>query len=142
MINVTKEQIQESLERLRDYSQFCYFSKDSKEFFNKQTRKVNGKEYKIEILDSGHYKISNLDNLEYAIYELAIWTAPLQNGIDNLDFRMKQIECTGNIEEFKEVSIFLLSSFQRSVAFIFFARMQLETISGISEDLSKAILPK
>ena len=125
MIEVTKDQIKETLERLRDYAHWMYYSKGIKEKFESQTRKVNGRIYSIKLLDNGNYKLMDLDSDDWAIYKPMIITRPLRGEMDNLDYKLRRVEYNGDKEILDRVAIFILSAFQRAACLLFFARIMI-----------------
>jgi len=141
MINLTKEQIVESLERLKDYSQWMYFSELCGEMLKNQKVTFENHTFYLSLAKDGLIEMVLEDGVigrfDFRIQRIA----PLNNLVNNVDFQTKLISVTRDdsehIEYFNknEVRMFICSFIQRQMAFTFFARMQPETINGISEYL-------
>lgn len=134
-MKLDKETVKAVLEELRQFAGYLYFDPSSREKFNNTKRVVDGKEYSITILDDGNYKVSCGE--DYYVYLPFARTAPLKNGLDNVSFQLARGEGVGNTDEFDNAAIFLLSAFQRAIAYIWFARFAPETIEELSNVLAK-----
>lgn len=139
MLNLTKEQIKESLERLRDYSYFMY--NDLKFIDNLYSKVIEFENNKIilNINDDGKIKLI-VNNDTEILYDVFIHTAKSSGGpIENLKYEYiitNKKELTQEYIEFgMKIAWFVLSYFQRLVAFTFFSRMQNETIDAMANDL-------
>jgi hypothetical protein len=138
-VNVTKDQIKESLIRLKDYSYWMYYDKKSKELLEKQIIKYEGHKFSLSLTDYGMIKMI-LENGIECLYDAKIVTMPLrENSIDNIDIQariMNKSDLTPEyIEFFTKAGGFVCSYFQRATAFTFFCRMADETIDGIASYL-------
>lgn len=138
MINLTKEQIVESLIRLKEYSHWMYYSDAA---INKlKLSKTIHKNHTFNIFPLKEGLITaTLETGSVGIYGVKIITGEIKHGIDNIDIQTKLLNkdklSKEDIEYFEEIGIFVCSYFQRLVAFTFFCRMQYETINGIANDL-------
>jgi len=149
MINLSKEQIKESLIRLREYSRWMYF--DPKAFEKLEAKEIEFKNEKFSIkLDKDGYILMMLKGGPTGIFEAKCITDKiLPNSLDNVNHLVRLLneneirdefdktnESNYYVSYFKEAGgAFVSSYFQRSVAFLFFARMHDETLDGVANDL-------
>ena len=137
MISLTKEQIKETLERLRDYSYYLYVEKGN-ESLSKQVTKYKDHSFYLKVRPDGYIE-AILENGVIGIYDAKITIAPPEQGIVNLEYQSMLINRDKIDDEylgyFQELSIFICSYFQRAAAYLFLSRMHPETIDRITNDL-------
>ncbi len=140
MINLTKEQIKETLERLKDYCYWMYYNKDGIEGLKKQIIDFEGHKFYLEVQDDGLIKMI-LENDITGIFNVIAITHPLKKeyGIDNVEIKTalmnKQVLTPEYIQYFEKAGIFVCSFWQRAVTFTFLSRIQSESIEGIATAL-------
>lgn len=137
MIKVTKEQITEVLKRLKDYSYWMYYGQKVSEMMRNAKMKHKDHEFYLQVRQDGLIEMT-LENGVICVYDTMITTCPLEQnrGIENLDIKFRIVNISEETEAyrnyFNEVGIFVSSYFQRANAFIFFCKMQEETIDRIA----------
>lgn len=139
MTNLTKDQIKESLERLREYSYLMYNDPAFIKKLNEKVIEFEGNKIQLNITDEGSIKLIVNSDTEI-LYNVMIDTAePLNKSVENLKYSyiiVNKQELTSKYIEFgMKIAWIALSYFQRLVAFTFFSRMQNETIDSITNDL-------
>lgn len=141
MINLTKEQIVETLQRLKDYSHWMYYDERAINLFSQKKVQFEGHEFFLKIEDDGKIRMV-LENNVACLYDVrAVTTNKLQNSLDNIRIEAKPIYYSDKNSEyldyFNKASVFVCSVFQRAIVFTFFCRIADETIDSISNDLLK-----
>ena len=127
MIEVTKEQIIEVLERFRDMAHWMMNDPRARQSLEDQKIEVDGVSYKVSMMDDGKYSVSDDLGISVVVATFCYQDSP-GAGMDNVRFTAKILESEkldkGVLERFEKVMISVCSAFQRSVAFSFFSRMQ------------------
>lgn len=142
-MTLTQEQILETLERLRWYAYHFYYGPEARSSLSKHVISHDGRQFSISLRDDGNFEIGIKDSPTKIVYEARMVTAPLQvaTSLDNLSYEVK----IANVDELSEadhkwaheVEMFVLSTLQRTNAFIFLARSQDVTLNRIAQDLAK-----
>ena len=142
MIDPTKEQIKEVIERLQDYACWVFGTKASAENLSKRKTTHNGRQFSISIDEKGYYDV-NLDNGAVCKFAARVVNYPSSaDCIDNVNFEYSILNAEDLLPQdlaySKEVSIFVMSLLQRTVAFNFLSRMTEQTVDELVKDLSQA----
>lgn len=144
-IPVTREQIVEVLDRLRGQCQYMYYGPRAVELMGRQVIDYDGHSFTLSVLPDGLFEM-RIVGTDATCRFAAISTvaAPTKPGnLDNLTYRalIKGEPHPDYHDWFERASIFVLSAFQRTNAFVFFARMEDVTLEKIATDLA-GITPK
>lgn len=138
-MNLTKAQVKEVLERQRWYAQHFYYGPDAAKLLGEHTIEHGGRRFGISIDEVGRFVVVVRDSELRIAYEVEIKTAPVTHGIDNLDLRVRLVDPSvlgeADLKWAHEVEVFVLSCFQRTVAFVFLARAHNSTIERVASDL-------
>lgn len=144
MLNLTKEQIKESLIRLQEYSRWMYFSENSAEMLEKRVLVHENHSYRIKVRQDGLIDIK-LENGVIGVFDFQIVRgSPSQfSQIENMVYQTKLLKLENcepekqiEYEEyFGKIRIQLASFLQRQVAFTFLARMAPESMDNIVDAL-------
>jgi len=135
-MNLTKEQIEEVYTRLKEYAGWMYYSEKGAEQFAKTIIEHNGKKFSIDIGENdGLYYMREHESGKTAIIEVIFKTEQAKYGIDNVGHTFKILNHEEMGEEwtkiFQEIGIFTFSTFQRTIALTWIARMEEVTVSKI-----------
>lgn len=133
MINLTKEQITEALQRFRYFGYSLYFTKEGGDMFRRENRNPplihKDRTFFISAEENGLFRLQYTDSDIHALVRVANFTAPPNSPslIDNIGYGA-EIMNKGDLskedyEFFGEVSIFCGSFFQRLQFFTFLSRM-------------------
>lgn len=149
MINLTKEQIKESLTRLREYGRWMYFDKEAIKKLELQTREYKNEKFSIYVNSDGTIAMK-IEGGPTGIFEAkCISDKCLPGSLDNVNHLVRLINENDLRDEFDKTNqsnyyvsyfkeaggAFISSYFQRSIAFLFFARIHDETLDGVANDL-------
>lgn len=143
MKKLVKEQYEEALNVLKDYSYWMFNSEAAINHFKKLKTRFGNHTFSLSLTDYGLVKMT-LENGVECLYDVrAITAKPRPNSIDNVAIESKIMNSADlskeYIEYFHKASVFVSSFFQRAAAFTFLSKMQKETIQGIAHDLSTVI---
>lgn len=139
-----KQQVIDVLKDLQDYFRWMYYSEDAIKKMESHKIDLDGEKFSIKVRKDGNYGMvfygGSLDGLEVIVQNWYINSPPPENSIENIKWNCAILNpevIPENKREFiHRCCIFLSSSFTRTIAFCFFARMQPSTIEGIANDLA------
>lgn len=139
MKNLNKEDIRETLERLRDYSKLMYLDVGSRQFLERQQHSLEGRDFTVSVRSNGLIEVL-LEGEISLLYEVCVTTTNcLPDTIDNLNYNARLVNkdalLSRDLEFANKLTVCILSYFQRSIAFLFFARIADETIEVMINDL-------
>lgn len=143
MTSITKEQILETLRRLRWYAQHYYYGPEARDLLEAHTITHGNRRFGISVRDDGNFEVRVKDADLTVLYEARAFTVPPPSAtsIVNLEYQVKVLN-KGDLspEEAawaEEAGAFVGSCFQRTNAFTFLARSTDVTLDRIAEDLSQ-----
>jgi len=144
-IPVTKEQTLEVLIRFQYLARSMYYGPLARPGLNKQVIDFDGQKFTLDVLPTGliEMRIVGTDiKAQFAPFT-RVRPPPAEDSICNLDYQVAiQEPIHPEYKDwFERASIFVLSSFQRTQAFVFLARMEEETLMRIAGSLA-AMTPK
>lgn len=140
-LTLTSNQIRETLLRQRWYAHHFYYGDEAREKLAAHILTHKGRAFSISVRDDGLFAVSVQDSALVVSYEAEVTTALPTNGhtIDNIAFSAsivnKEDLSADDLAWAEEVTPFVLSCFQRTIAFTFLARAADVTIDRVAEDL-------
>ncbi len=143
MTTLTQEQIRETLDRLRAYAYHFYYGVEARESLSKHIITYDGRQFTISLRDDGNFEINTVDGKTKIVYEARTITSPpkVATSLDNLTYQAVVLNVSelseADLKWAHEVDVFVLSTLQRTNAFIFLARSQDITLDRITEELFK-----
>jgi len=129
------------LHLLGRYCDYCYYNPTARATLPTHKNEHKGKAFFLTLLDDGNLEVKVEKTGTSIIYSTQI-VATVPNpstSLDNLDSRVRIVNKdhipVSELEWAEEVSDFAASFFQRTAAFIFFARMHPTTLNQLSGQL-------
>lgn len=144
MVEVTKEQIEEVLERLRSYGHWAFLSPQSGEKLANSGVKWNGRTTKISISSDNLYKLE-LDNGQVCYYDAKIsLVAPHTKGsLNNTEIFVRitnsQDLFPDDLEFCKSYIPCIFGLFRQTIMFDYLACADQSIINGYVDQLSKLV---
>lgn len=130
------------LHLLSRYYDYTFYSPFAREMLTSQEREHKGKKFTFNIADDGNIEIVLKESGTRIVYSNLVITVPpsAPTTLDNVDFKVKIVNKDNipfnEIEWAEEISVWVSSFFQRTVAATFFARMHPEVLNQISAQLT------
>lgn len=144
MVEVTKEQIEEVLERLRSYGHWAFLSPGSAEKLANSEGKWNGRKTKISISSDNLYKLE-LDNGQVCYYDAKIsLVAPHTKGsLNNTEVFVRiadsQDLLPDDLQFCKSYIPCIFDLFRQTIMFDYLVYMDKFVENGIVDQLSKLV---
>jgi len=130
------------LHLLSRYYDYTFYSPFAREMLTSQVREHKGKKFTFGLLEDGNIEIHLKESGTRIVYSNLVVTVPPSGPttLDNVDFKVKIVNKDNipvkEIEWAEEISVWVSSFFQRTVAATFFARMHPEVLNQISAQLT------
>jgi hypothetical protein len=139
-----KQQVIDVLKDLQEYFRWMYYSEDAKIKMESKQIDFEGEKFSVKVRKDGNYGMvfsgGTLDGLEMIVQNWYINAPPPENSLENVQWNCAILNPQDIPEDKREFAhrccMFLSSTFTRTIAFCFFARMQPVTIEGIANDLA------
>ena len=141
-MNLTQEQIEEAFFRFRDYAYWMYHSEKPIAQLKNVEKDCDGIKYRLYPNIDGNIEVA-LETGEIGIFNPVVLSHKIEDitkCIDNADFKCLFVNKSDFSPEkqvvFEKLALFVLSYFQRLVAFTFFSRMHDISIKEIAKVLA------